>query len=298
MCWYNSAVNAQEWLDESTGYLMENGVGTARLDCLVLLEDATEKNRAWLLAHPEFEISEQQTDTLNKHLHRRVKHEPLAYVRGKTEFYGREFIVNSHVLEPRPESETMIDMLKALLQHNSPQKEVRPLKDVSRQRALDKDSEYTIVDVGTGSGAIGLTVALEITGSSLTLIDIDEKCLEVANANAKKHQANATLIRSDLLEALPFQQVKPLILLCNLPYVPDGYHINRAAMNEPKTAIFGGPDGLDLYRQLFDQAKNFKTEYIFTESLPFQHAALAKIADASGFKPSTVDDFIQLYQRK
>ena len=87
------------------------GISSARLDTLILLEDILHKDRAWILAHPEHEISTNQFRKLDRRLERRQKHVPLAYIRGFTEFYGRQFKVNRHVLEPRPESETMIELL-------------------------------------------------------------------------------------------------------------------------------------------------------------------------------------------
>jgi release factor glutamine methyltransferase len=102
---------------------------------------------------------------------------PLAYLRGKTEFYGREFIVNEHVLEPRPESETMIDILKT----------------------LDLPAHTRLADIGCGSGALGITVALERDSSVVTLLDIDSEALAVATKNASQHKVNVRLLCSDLL---------------------------------------------------------------------------------------------------
>src|SRR5260221_14788444 len=104
-----------DWLAKATHKLELAGIGTARLDALVLLEDVTGRDRAWLLAHPEAKISANEAAKLEKLLNQRAKHLPLAYVRGKTEFYGREFVITPAVLEPRPESETMIDLLLQLV---------------------------------------------------------------------------------------------------------------------------------------------------------------------------------------
>src|SRR5688572_20708013 len=90
-------------------------IPTARLDVLVLLEDLIGKDRTWLLAHSEHELTIDQLTTLDQQVARRAGHEPLAYIRGKTEFYGREFAVSPHTLEPRPETETMIELAKPLI---------------------------------------------------------------------------------------------------------------------------------------------------------------------------------------
>lgn len=254
-----------EWLEAAVRLLGESGISTARLDCLVLLEDLTGKDRSWLLAHTEHELTTEQVEKLKNMLDERASHKPLAYIRGRTEFYGREFIISDAVLEPRPESEDMIDLLK----------ELRP--------------EGKIVDVGTGSGALGITAALEIPSSLVELLDIDESALDIARKNAAKYQLDIPIYKSDLLS-----KVKDAgVLLANLPYVPDDHRLNDAAMNEPKVAIFGGSDGLDHYRKLFRQAAGVR--FILTESLPFQHEKLAEIAKAAGFSLKKTSDFIQQY---
>jgi release factor glutamine methyltransferase len=259
------------WLKKTEDTLRQSGIGTARLDALVLLEDTTGKDRVYLLAHPEFVLHEITVQKLEKQVNKRKKHVPLAQIRGKTEFYGREFTINKHVLEPRPESETMIDLLKSLKLPTNP----------------------VVVDIGTGSGAIGITVALEIPKSKVTLTDIDPKCLEAARQNTVKHAVDVEIMQADLLTNVP----KVDVIVANLPYVPDSYEINRAALNEPKIAIFGGPDGLDLYRKLFEQIAHLKEKplFVLTESLPFQHKKLAQIAAKSGYKKLKEEDFIQFF---
>lgn len=266
-----------DWLKLSTELLEE--IGTARLDCLVLLEDAIGKERAWLLAHPEFELTRAQASGLTSKIKRRAKHEPLSYIRGKTEFYGREFKINKYVLEPRPESETMIDLLKEIA--------------TAKTNAANK---IGIADVGAGSGAIGITAALELPNTSVHLYEIDKDALTIAKYNARRYKLKLQYYTSDLLDPNwgPYD-----IILANLPYVPDSYKLNDAAMNEPKIAIFGGEDGLDLYRRLFQQIASMteKSAYVFTESLPFQHKKLAAIAKTSGFSQSNISDFIQVFKR-
>lgn len=271
-------MTCDEWLCQATAQLTRAGVGTARLDALVLLEDVTEHDRGWLLAHPEFEIVSSQLTRLTKLLNQRAKHVPLAYVRGRTEFYGREFVITPAVLEPRPESETMIELLKAWTQDPS-------LKPNKRQK-------LKIADVGTGCGALGITAALEVPNTDVELLDIDRTALKVAKTNVDKFTLSMSVVQSDLLANAKHAYD---VLLCNMPYVPDSYPINRAAAFEPELAIFGGPDGLDLYRQLFDQISKLPKQplYILTEALPAQHPELAAIAQLAGFKVHQIDDFIQ-----
>jgi release factor glutamine methyltransferase len=265
-----------DWLKSGTQKLIQTGVGTARLDTLILLEDVTGRDRAWLLAHPESEISSAQLARLDKLLERRASHEPLAYIRGRTEFYGREFIITPAVLEPRPESEAMIDLLKEI---------------------ADLPAVVQIADVGAGSGALGITAALEVPNARVELLELDSEALKVAKANVDKFTLQIDTTSSDLLSRSGCNYD---LLLCNLPYVPDDFHINLAASHEPHLAIFGGPDGMDIYRRLFLQLKNMNIRplYILCEALPPQHPKLQQIALERGYMLRKSQDFIQLFIRK
>lgn len=228
---------------------------------------------------------------MNTKIAQRVKHLPLAYIRGHAEFYGREFAVNTHTLVPRPETETMIELLKG---NNMP--------------SLSHAEHYNniiMLDIGTGCGAIAITAKLELPHAHVFASDIDKNCLETARQNAKELGAKIDFLEGDLLQ--PFADLTTarapefsdlhIILLANLPYVPNDFHINTAATHEPRHAIFGGADGLDLYRRFFEQIDHntWKPQYILAESLPSQHKSLAKIAKATGFQLQTTNDFIQLF---
>jgi len=257
------------WLAQTEKTLLAHDVMTARLDCLVLLEDLLGKDRAHLLAHPELELTSEQEKMLNEQVARRANHEPLAYIRQKVEFYGREFYVDERVLVPRPETETMIDLLKDL----------KPL---------------VIVDVGTGSGAIAIT-AKKLFPKEVIAIDNDPGCLAVARKNAKLHNTSIVFQENNLMEGMA---IPPgIVILANLPYVPNDFGVNKAALNEPHQAIFGGVDGLDLYRELFAQItqQDMKPSHVLTESLPPQHDELANIAKKHGYSLIKTDDFIQLF---
>lgn len=271
----------EEWLKVSIRKLELVSVATARLDALVLLEDVIGQERSLLLAHPEKIIEAGALKKLEAQLRRRLKHEPLAYIRGKTEFYGREFLINKHVLEPRPESETMIELLKQLI--------------YSKQLPADS---LKIADIGTGSGALAITAKLEISRAEVIATDIDESCLKIAMINANKFKLDIKFLKGDLIQPLSAVNCKPSAILANLPYVPDDFRLNEAAKNEPKLAIFGGPDGLDIYRRLFEQTIDLKIKpkFILTESLPTQHRKLARIARNASYKLAKTDDFIQLFE--
>jgi release factor glutamine methyltransferase len=268
-------MKVESFLKAATKKLEQAGIGTARLDALVLMEDVTCRDKAWLLANPESEVSVVDEAQLTKLLNLRATHLPLAYVRGKTEFYGREFIITPDVLEPRPESEAMVDELLQL---------------------TGLGPEPLIADIGTGSGALGITAKLELPQARLELIDIDLEALKVAKMNVDKFTLSLRLTKSDLLAKAENDYG---VLLCNLPYVPDNFEVNEAALKEPKIAIHGGQDGLDLYRKLFKQlrGRSLRPLYILSEALPSQHPILGEIAAKAGYEELRKNDFIQLFSR-
>lgn len=262
-----------DFLADATTTLTQAGIKTARLDCLVLLEDTLNLERAHIIAHPEVVLADKDTHTLSAAIKKRSQHIPLAYIRGKVMFYGREFTVSESVLVPRPETETIIDLVKSL-----------PLGPTAR-----------IADIGTGSGCIGITVALELPSTSVTLYDIDSDALAVARKNSERLGAKSVSIAPlNVLEALP--EACDMIVT-NLPYVPENYPINEAATFEPKIALFSGPDGLDHYRALWKQLgeTSDKPRYVIAESLPSQHHAMAQLARNNGYILEKTDDFIQLF---
>ena len=283
-------MKTKDWLVHAQKKLEVSGIGTARLDTLVLLEDVTRIGRAHLLAEPAMEIQPEKLAKLEKLLNRRRQHEPLAYIRGRTEFYGRNFMITSAVLEPRPESETMIKLLKAL----PVLKRAGASGGISAEKSVKNSTSISIADVGAGSGALGITAALELPKTQVNLLEIDPAAVKIAKINVDKFTLNINVIKNDLL-AQSAQDYD--ILLCNLPYIPDDYQINQAASHEPRLAIFGGTDGLDVYRRLFEQIAKLKNQplYILTESLPPQHATLAQLAAQAGYKLKATDDFIQQF---
>lgn len=263
------------FLHDATAQLTASGVLTARLDCLILLEDALGKNRASLLAHTEQDISSAQLEQLQLFVARRCAHEPLAYIRGHAMFFGRSFTVDPSVLVPRPETELIIE---AFLQHI----------------VLTNDKKLAVADIGTGSGCIGITIALEQPNTQVDLYDISDDALKIARKNAAQLNARVGIHKSDLLMSV----AKPYdVIVTNLPYVPDGFPINTAASREPKLALFSGADGLRDYQTFWQQIDllKYKPSYIITEAFPNQHHALATMARHNGYALEYVQDFVQLF---
>ena len=269
-------MTTSEWLKINTKKLDSAGIGTARLDALVLLSDELQIDKSSIFAYPERILQRSELNNLNNKVIHRLHHIPLAYIRGTAEFYGRNFLVNTSVLIPRPESESIIELLK--------------------QSSLDTDTA-TILDVGTGSGCLAITAKCELPLFKVIAIDVDRDCLEIANKNAQKLNVEITFIQSNLLEKLPPDDLKNSVILANLPYVPINYSVNEAATHEPKIALFSGEDGLDHFRALFEQinARVHTPRIVITESLLSQHDELCTIAQNAGFVLRATDGLCQLF---
>lgn len=261
------------FLEHTISRLKAAGIETARLDSLILLEDVTGRGRAYLLAHPEHELSDTDTQELERVVRERERHVPLAYLRGHTHFYGRKFTINEHVLVPRPETEAIIELLLKL-----------PVK------------RGVIADIGTGSGCIGITAALELPESSVYLYDVDPLALMTARQNAQELGARISSAHSNLLD----EAIDTIdIILTNLPYVPNGLPVNKAAQHEPALALFAGDDGLNAYRSFWHQVGNraHKPDYILTESLAMQHAKVAALAKKAGYRLTGTHGLVQQFER-
>jgi release factor glutamine methyltransferase len=269
-------MTVQEFLRDATAALQGAGIASARLDCLLFLEDVLHRDRAYILAHPEAIITTQIYE-LNKKIAQRKRHIPMAYIRGTVLFYGREFMVNEGVLVPRPESETMIDMLKG--------------SDLT----TPPGTLLHIADIGTGSGCLGLTAALEVPHVQADLYDISNDALTVATSNARSLGIQPQLFLEDLLSQAHCRRYD--VILANLPYVPNDLPINIAAQHEPKIALFAGTDGLDTYRRFWEQMAQLQRQprFVFTESLIIQHTLLRQLAAAANYMLVRTQGLIQQF---
>jgi release factor glutamine methyltransferase len=206
-----------------------------QLEAELLLAHILGCSRTDLYAHPEHSVGPYQQADYQELLNRRARGEPLPYLTGQIEFYGLDFAVDPRVLIPRPETETLVELALEFISH---------LPDP------------VLVDVGTGSGCIGITLAVHAPLARVYALDLSPHALRVAQANALRHgvAGRMTFLQSDLLAALP----EPVDLIAaNPPYVAhqDWPTLPREVRtHEPRLALDGGPDGLDLIRMLIDQA--------------------------------------------
>lgn len=269
------------WLIEHTAILNAAGVATARLDCLVLLGKALQKDRAWIAAHDDEPIDDSLIKRLDTFVAQRVARTPLAYIVGSKEFYGRDFFVTEDVLIPRPESEAMIELLVDFATS-------QPSPDIN-----------TIIDIGTGSGCLAITAKLALPDVHVTGIDISEAALGVAHKNARDHKTQIQWRHLNLLaDGLPAMPgTRPYLVLANLPYVPNGLITSTEITKEPEIALFSGEDGLDHYRALSTalQAAHNKPLALITESLTSQHVMLAGILADAGYKMQKTNALAQLF---
>ena len=213
---------------------------TSLLDAQVLLAQAAGQTRAWVLAHPEAELSPAQLDWLEHALHRLEAGEPLPYVLGKWEFFGLAFAVTPAVLIPRPETELLVEQALGW----------------ARQRQAQGGGRLRIADVGTGSGCIAVSLALSLPQTTITAIDLSWQALRVAQHNAQAHGVaqHLHLAQADLLSS--FTEHSFDLVCANLPYVPtDRLRDLPIFGKEPTLALDGGADGLVLIRRLLQQAQ-------------------------------------------
>lgn len=199
-------------------------------DLQLLLADILQKDRTWVLAHPEFQLIAPQLDQYRKRFQTYISGEPLPYVLGWWEFYGRRFQLSEDVLIPRPETEHLID--------------------AARQFLLENPEKGWALDVGTGSGCIAVTLLAEVQDLQVVATDLSLQVLDIARRNAEDHHVAGRLflIQADLIAALK----KGFDLVCaNLPYIPRT-KLARLAVSkrEPWLALDGGEDGLDLISEM------------------------------------------------
>ena len=272
-------MEALQWANSK---LRKAGVDSPMLDAEILLAYSLDTSKAWLFAHFADKLKSHQEEKFFGLIDRREHREPVAYLVGKKAFYGRDFVVDKHVLIPRPETERMIELAIKTL--------------------ADKDPERTLIaDLGTGSGAIAVTLAAE-THLPVIAIDIDAEALTVAKKNAEvliegktiEFQAGnlaepiihifKTIRGQTNVQTSSVYPFKTLLLTANLPYLSEVIMDNLQAevRHEPELALRAGADGLDAYWELFRQLRTDRKILprdliVFIEIDPEQRQAAEKL---------------------
>ena len=183
------------------------------------------------------EVDEKLYDAFQAGMKRYMAGEPIQYIKGKETFFSRDFIVNENVLIPRYETEELVENI------------LYKIDDY-----VDDYDSIDLCDVGTGSGAIAISLALEEPKLKVTATDISEEALEVARLNARELSAQVDFYQGDMLKPLIERNIKVDIFVSNPPYIPNEQEIENVVKdNEPHVALFGGNDGLYFYRKIFSQ---------------------------------------------
>ena len=230
-----------ELLNWTTNFLEEKGVDSSRLNAELLLSQATDLDRIMLYARFEETINPDARARFRKLVRRRADHEPLQYILGTAEFYGRDFVVNRSVLIPRPETELVVD--KCL------------------EKIPEAGEEWRAADIGTGSGAIAVTLACQREGLELAAVDSEPEALDVARENAARHgvEDRIQFASGRLCEPLPpeWGECGTDLVVSNPPYIPSERIDNlqpEVRDYEPRSALDGGEDGLKVIRPLIPAA--------------------------------------------
>ena len=260
-----------EWLKIATKSLKTANIPSARLDAELILANTLRKNRTYLHAHLDKEIDPRRFDIANARLDLRLDRVPIAYILGYKEFYGRRFTVSPSVLIPRPESEDLISLFLEL--------------------TASEIAEKVLIDVGTGSGCLGITAKLERNNLSVILSDISKPALNIAEKNANALNVDVHIQQQSLLNG----QLKPVdYIFANLPYVDKNWDVSPELQYEPEIALFAEDEGLKLILQLISQAPRCLTPegLLFIEADPQQHNRIIDEATKKGFIKERILNYI------
>lgn len=249
--------------------LKNAGVASYELDSLVLICCALSFSKEKVIFNPEIILDEKQLEDFFALIARRKNGEPVSHLIGKREFYGVDFVVNKNVLDPRPDSESLIELVLEFAK---------------------KDDELQLLELGVGSGCLVISLLLLLKNSTAIGVDISNLALEVAAENALKNQVapRLNLQKSDLFSALNAGQ-KFDIIISNPPYIPT-HQIADLQIEvrdfEPILALDGGVDGMDFYRKIAKDAARFlkNNGLVFLEIGINQKAEIAEIFRENNFE--------------
>ena len=233
--------------------------GRDRTDAEVLIAHALKRDRSWIIAHAGDVLDDNTDLMIDSMMERRRRGEPVAYITGSKEFFGRSFIVKPSVLIPRPATELLVEQALEALDGEKIEKIREIDTDIvawSEIKQSVSDVKH-IIDIGTGSGCIAVTLACERPDLHIIATDISEDALAVARANAERHQVSDRIIfrcesACESLETID----EPFLIVSNPPYIPEGTILEREVRDfEPATALFAGADGTDVLIRIVGLAR-------------------------------------------
>jgi len=255
------------WTDER---FRKEGLITPRLDAEVLLAETLGMDRVGLYTHFDQPVQPGELARFKKMIRRRLRHEPVAYIVGQREFWSLPFIVTPDVLIPRPETEILV--MEALRVLSKPEQTTRRIR---------------ILEMGTGSGAIGVALAKELPAASVVATDLSEKALSIAAENALRNLVRERILflQGDLFDTLEKGSIFDLIIT-NPPYIPQDYFTSlppEVRDFEPRVALDGGKDGLAFFRRVLPGVGKYLSPegWFLTEIGAGQDQKIRQIAEAS-----------------
>jgi release factor glutamine methyltransferase len=234
-------MNIKELLNRSDQFLADRGIESSRLDAEVLMADLLDMERINLYVKYDYPLKSTEIDSYREMIKKRAQRIPVAYITEKKEFMSLEFAVEEGVLIPRPETENLVE---AVIEY-------------CRKEELDNPQ---IIDVGTGSGAIAVSLAHYLEDAKVVGVDLSAQALKVARQNMEKHELSErmSILKSDLLAEFIKRDIKGIdIIVSNPPYISEKEmeELPPEVKNEPQTALKAGKDGLDYYRRLIPEAE-------------------------------------------
>lgn len=279
-----------EVLQSGTDYLARQGCEEARATMQHLMAHVLHCNRTALYSQFDRPVEETELAPLRELLKRRAAGEPLQHLLGSTEFFRRDFLTDARALIPRPETEELVEMV---------------LKKIPARPAR-------VLDMGTGSGIIGVTLALELKerAKEVVLADISPQALDLALENAMRLGARVSTIQTDLFENIPLEKAAPFpaetdssgaapgeeenspgqemrfdVIVANLPYIADGEELAPEVMKDPHTALFGGPKGWEIIERFLARARDYLNDngFVALEIGYDQAPAVTQIMDGYGY---------------
>jgi len=256
-------MTVSESLSGAVAQLERAGLDDSRLEARLLLERSLERSNVWIYQHLQEPISPEASEQFIGLIRRRLSGTPVAYLLGRREFYGRMFQVDSRVLVPRPDTEVLLETALAYIRNSG---------------------ASALIDVGTGSGILAVSLALEIPTCRVWAVDRSADALAVAELNLHRHGVadRVNLLLGDLLTPVTIQAD---VIVANLPYVPTAEvdHLQLEVRQEPRGALDGGSDGLDLYRRLLTHVPRVLRPQgaLFLEIGDQQGAAARQIVEAA-----------------
>jgi release factor glutamine methyltransferase len=265
----------QEALTDGTGRLRNAHIDTPALDAALLLAEVLHTDKAGLIIHASVTITKENHEKFRSLINRRLAGESIAYILGQKEFRGLNFTVSPDVLVPRPDTETLVEAAI---------KELGSVRD-----RTDSNSFAVILDLCTGSGAIAIALKNECPGLEVWASDISEASLNIAKANSARllHDNAVHFVRADLFTNAPFPKNFDLIV-SNPPYIPSTEieSLTKEVRMEPRLALDGGPDGLDIIRKISVGAGQYLADngILLLEADPRQMDAIRGILLSNGFR--------------